>query len=205
MILRFTSTVFALAWGIAFLCCWSDCIADPARATSVTVQIANWEEVQQVVARHTGRVVLVDVWSTTCEPCVREFPHLVKLAELYRDDVVCLSASCDYAGIKSKPVEYYRDRVEQFLTKQKAASTTNFLLSVSADALLESLDLDSIPAVYVYGRDGKLLQRFDNRYHSPHAKAAPPAGGDSTDEAVEPEAFTYQRDVVPFVETLLKK
>jgi thiol-disulfide isomerase/thioredoxin len=202
---QFARIILALAWGLASVYCSSKCIADPAVTSSVSVQIANWEEVQQVVARHTGRLVVVDVWSTTCEPCVREFPHLVMLAERYRDKVVCVSVSCDYAGIKSKPIEYYRPRVEQFLTKQQATTTTNFLLSVPADALLESLDLDSIPAVYVYGSDGKLLQRFDNRYRSPHAQAAAPAGGNSTEEATEPEAFTYQRDVIPFVEMLLKK
>ncbi len=31
------------------------------------------------LAEHRGKVVLVDFWSTTCDPCLREMPELVKL------------------------------------------------------------------------------------------------------------------------------
>ncbi|MFM8379297.1 MAG: hypothetical protein ACKOB1_08230 [Planctomycetia bacterium] len=37
----------------------------------------------------------------------------------------------------------------------------NLLGSEDSDALAAKLDLVGVPAVFVYGRDGTLLQRFD--------------------------------------------
>ena len=112
-------------------------------------------------------------------------PNLVKLHEKRaKDGVVCMSLSCDYAGIKSKPPEFYRERVLKFLQKQKA-TFQNLLSSVPADELFEKMNLASIPAVYVYGRDGKLVKRFDNEQ-----------------ARTEEENFTYE-DVTALVEKLL--
>ena len=74
-------------------------------ASAVTLDIKNWDETLALVAQHKGKVVVLDLWSTSCEPCMVEFPHLVELHKQHGDKLVCLSASCDYAGIKSKPPE----------------------------------------------------------------------------------------------------
>lgn len=135
--------------------------ADPPKA-KVEVKVADWKETQKMVAAHKGKVVVLDAWSTTCAPCVKEFPNLVKLHKKYGGkDVVCMSMSCDYAGIKNKPPEFYRERVIKFLEKQEA-TFENVLSSVPSDELFEQMELASIPAVYVFGRDGKLVKRFDN-------------------------------------------
>ena len=156
------------------------------RSPSVTLDIKNWDETLELVAQHKGKVVVLDLWSTSCEPCMVEFPHLVELHKQHGAKLVCLSASCDYAGIKSKPPETYRDRVLEFLTKQNA-TFSNVLLNVDSDKLFEKIELASIPAVYVFGTDGKVAKRFDN------------------DNAKAGEDFTYVKDIVPFVDGLLAK
>ncbi len=153
---------------------------------AVTLDLKNWDETLELVAQHKGKVVVLDVWSTSCDPCMVEFPHLVELHKKHGEKLVCMSASCDYAGIKSKPPESYRERVLAFLTKQNA-TFTNVLLNVESDALFEKIELASIPAVYVFGADGKVAKRFDN------------------DNAKPGEDFTYTKDVVPFVEKLLSE
>lgn len=168
-------------------------LAEPAAKTTsetekslpaVTLSILNWEQTLELVARHKGKVVVLDLWSTSCEPCMIEFPHLVELHKQHGDQLVCMSASCDYAGIKNMPPESYRDGVLEFLTKQNA-TFTNVLLNIDSDTLFEKLELGSIPAVYVFGRDGKVAKRFDN------------------DNAKPGDEFTYAKDIVPFVEKLL--
>lgn len=151
---------------------------------TVAIDIKNWDETLALVTEHKGKIVVLDLWSTSCDPCMVEFPHLVELHKQHGEKLVCMSASCDYAGIKSKPPESYRDRVLEFLTKQNA-TFQNVLLNVESDVLFEKIELASIPAVYVFGKDGKVVKRFDN------------------DNVKPGEDFTYMKDIVPFVEKLL--
>jgi thiol-disulfide isomerase/thioredoxin len=165
----------------------------PAKAqkgeAEVTLQILNWEESMAIVKQHKGKIVVMDVWSTSCEPCMKEFPNLVKLHQEHGKDVACVSVSTDFAGSKNKPPKYYQERVLKFLTQQEA-TFDNVLCNVPSDELFEKIELASIPAVYVYGRDGKLVKRFDSES----------AGKVGTDD----EAFTYA-DVNKLVDSLLKK
>ncbi len=122
-----------------------------------------WEQLQELVASHKGKVVVVDIWSTACEPCLREFPRLVELQKRHPSEVVCISFDCDFAGVKNKPVGYYRERVMKALTEMKAETVINVMSTLAADELFQKIDLDSIPAVYVYNQQGELAKRFDNR------------------------------------------
>ncbi|MEK6261601.1 MAG: TlpA disulfide reductase family protein [Planctomycetota bacterium] len=148
----------------------------------------NWEQVQASLAEHKGKVVVVDVWSTSCEPCLQEFPHLVALQQQHADDVVCISFDCDFIGAKNKPVDYYRERVLKALTDLKAETIINLMSTVAADELFVQMDLDSIPAVYVFDREGKLSKRFDNRT---------PVGGGV-------EGISYEKQIDPLVADLVK-
>jgi thiol-disulfide isomerase/thioredoxin len=157
-----------------------------AGKTKVSLEVVNWEQTQKLVAAHKGKIVVLDAWSTSCQPCMKEFPNLVKLHEKYgKRGLVCMSLSCDYQGIKNKPPEFYRERVVKFLEKQ-GAGFQNLLANVPAEDLYEKMELASIPAVFVYGRDGKLVKRFDNE-----------------DAKTDDDNFTYA-DVTKLVEELLK-
>jgi thiol-disulfide isomerase/thioredoxin len=160
--------------------------AEPKTPAEIPLTIATWEEVEQQVATHAGKVVVLDLWSTSCQPCIREFPNLVALHKKFPDRVVCMSVNSDYFGTKSKPPEYFVERVTTFLTEQNA-TFDNYLCSVSSDELYAQLNLASIPAVLVYGTDGKLVNRFDN------------------DEGKYGDEFTYPDHVIPLVEQLLQE
>jgi thiol-disulfide isomerase/thioredoxin len=159
----------------------------PGAQASVAVELINWDQTLKRVAAHKGKIVVLDAWSTSCSPCVKEFPNLVKLHKRHQgQEVVCMSLSCDYQGIKSKPPEFYKERVLKFLEKN-GATFENFLCTDEAEVLYDKLKVASIPAVLVYGRDGKLVKCFNN------------------DEAEkEEDNFTYE-DVFKLVEVLLSK
>ncbi|MCA9058465.1 MAG: TlpA family protein disulfide reductase, partial [Planctomycetaceae bacterium] len=146
-----------------------------------------WQDVEAIIKKNPGKVVVVDIWSTSCLPCMAEFPNLVKLHNQHAGKVVCVSLNVDYVGIRTKPPESYRARVEGFLTKKKA-TCTNLLCTQEADALFDSLKLSSIPAVYVYGKDGKLAKRFDASLELPDGA----------------ESFSYEEHINPLIESLLK-
>lgn len=110
------------------------------------------------VARHRGKIVVLDCWSTSCPPCVREFPGLVALARKH-PEIVCLSLSFDYEGIGTP--EEALPRVRDFLAGVDAGAIDNMLGREESDVLYRKLDLASVPAVYVWGPDGALVRRFD--------------------------------------------
>jgi thiol-disulfide isomerase/thioredoxin len=141
----------------------SQAAAEPAPsaapAEAVTLQILDYDGLQALLKSHRGKYVVMDAWSTSCPPCVREFPNLVKLHEKYGDKVACVSLSFDYQGLD--PPEVVKEPVLGFL-KQQNAAFDNVLSSVEADDLYKKLDLAAVPAVFVYDREGQLRKRFDN-------------------------------------------
>lgn len=157
-------------------------------AKAIELQAKSWNEAQALVAKHLGKVVVVDVWSTSCEPCLQEFPHLIALQQRHPHDVVCVSFDCDFIGAKNKPVDYYRERVLKALTEMKAETIVNLISTVPADELFQQMDLDSIPAVYVFDREGQVSKRFDNRT---------PVGGGQ-------EGISYEKQIDPLVAELVK-
>jgi thiol-disulfide isomerase/thioredoxin len=160
--------------------------AEPSTSgKSIELTECNWSELQSLIARKKGKVVVLDVWSTACEPCMKEFPHLVELQKQYPNDVVGISFDIDFAGMKNKPVTYYRERVLKFLGSQADNQLIHRMCTTPADELFTEIKLDSIPAVYVYGREGNLAKRFEGSTE----------GGDGV---------SYEKQVVPLVEELVK-
>lgn len=149
----------------------------------VELKLADLDQLQETIEGQTGKIVVVDVWSTSCAPCMREFPHLVELSQRYPDQVACISFNVDYIGLKSKPPENYRPPVEEFLTKQRAL-LTNLLSTATDETVLTKFKLPAIPAILIYDANGELLHTL-------------------TDVNTGEDGLTYAGDVIPKVEELL--
>ena len=152
----------------------------------VQVDIKSWEEIQSWVADQRGKVVVVDVWSTSCLPCVQEFPHFVELHEELAGDVACASLNIDYYGGEDETPEDIKPRVLKFLTNQRA-SMQNFVSSDADEDVYKQISTAAIPASLVYDRGGKLHTTFNN------------------DEGLYgEEGFNYADDIKPLVMQLLE-
>lgn len=159
-------------------------VVGAAADQGVSLQTKSWDELQAMIAAAKGKIVVVDLWSTSCPPCLKELPHLVALQKEHASQGVhCISVSCDYDGLD--PLATYEELVLEQL-REIDATITNVMLNVPSDELYPKIDLASIPAVYIYGRDGSLLKRFDNDANE--------YGG---------EGFTYAEQIIPMVERLL--
>lgn len=129
----------------------------------VTVEIKDFDGVQELIASKRGKVVVMDCWSTWCDPCVKEFPGLVELHNQFSpDDLACVSLSFNYGGGKKETPEEYTEPVLEFLTAQKAAFD-NVIASVSPDELYQKLGFKTaaIPAIFVYDREGNIARQFE--------------------------------------------
>ncbi len=155
----------------------------PELSGDVTLSVVDWEGMQTKIAEHKGKVVVVDFWANYCEPCMEQFPNLVKLQRMHLKDVACLSLNMNYGGGKdAEPTDEQKSQAMEFL-KKSGAKIPNFMSSVPDEDLGGMLGI-TLPAVQVYDREGELIETFviDKEKF----------GGNGD--------FTYDKHIIPFVE-----
>ena len=79
---------------------------DAGANQSAPVQYGTWQEIEKFVTS-TGKITVVDLWSLSCEPCLKEFPGLVRLHQEHGETITCVGVDLDYVGRKTRPPEYY--------------------------------------------------------------------------------------------------
>ncbi|MCA9114679.1 MAG: TlpA family protein disulfide reductase [Planctomycetaceae bacterium] len=154
-------------------------------AEKITATVTDWAGVEQVIRQYRGKPVIVDLWSTSCEPCLRELPGLARLQQMLGDRVVCVTVSLDYFGGGKGPSAELQQEVLKVLRQQKLQSI-NLISSTPDETIYTRLDLGSVPAVLVYSREGKLVHRFDNE-----------------EDKYGEKGFTYDGHILPYVRDLL--
>ena len=128
------------------------------------LKVLSYDEIQKLIASHKGKVVVVDAWATYCQPCLKEFHNLVDIHKKYdADKVVCVSLSFDYGG--DAKLDELKPRVQAFLDSQ-GATFDNIISSEPWETLYTKFDFEAVPAVFVYGTDGKLAERVEEDYES---------------------------------------
>lgn len=139
-------------------------VVDQQSIGDVTVEIKDFNEIEELIASKRGKVVVVDCWSTWCDPCVKEFPGLVELHNKFKPtDLACVSLSFNYeGGRKEKPADHV-EPVLEFLRGQKA-TFDNVIASVPSEELYQKLGFKSaaVPAIFVYDRDGTIAKQFES-------------------------------------------
>ena len=99
------------------------------------------------LARHRGKVVLVDFWASWCEPCRRSFPWLNAMQARYAD-----------RGLVVIGVNVDRDRTDADRFLQDVPAKFQIVYD-PAGALASQYDLPGMPASYVIGRNGDIVAR----------------------------------------------
>ncbi len=100
------------------------------------------------VASEKGKVVLIDFWATWCGPCVRELPNVLKAYGQYHAqgfDIIGVSLDQDKAKLMS-------------FTKEKQMPWPQYCDGKGWESkLAATYGVNSIPATYLLGRDGKII------------------------------------------------
>ena len=150
-------------------------------ASAPKILYATWDEIQ-ARARSTGKVTIVDLWSLSCEPCLKEFPGLVALHQQLGSSVQCIAVDMDYDGRKSRPPQWYADRVGAFLASVGAVGFPTYISETPSEDVFTLMQIVSLPAVLVYGADGTVVKKFV--------------------DAGENVGFNYESDIAPLVARL---
>jgi thiol-disulfide isomerase/thioredoxin len=100
-----------------------------------------------------GKVVLVNLWATWCQPCIAEMPHLVEMQEKYKDK------GFEIVGLDSDTDET-KEQIEAFAKKRNL----NYQLGWASDQVkneyLKLTRLDAIPQSLLINREGQLTGVF---------------------------------------------
>ena len=93
-----------------------------------------------------GKVVIIDFWASWCGPCKKAMPALKDLHETYKDrGVVIIGLSLDQD----------KGDMDAYLAKNPMPFA---ILRDAKGAFAEKVGVESIPATFVIGADGLVLQ-----------------------------------------------
>lgn len=126
------------------------------KATPVTVTPVDRAGFDAAIAKHRGKVVLVDFWATWCGPCVEQLPHTLELGhELADRGLAVVTVSCD------EPSD--AENVAAFLRSNDAGGATNLISQFGGSSqTMEAFEIagGAVPYYQVYDRTGKLRETF---------------------------------------------
>ena len=97
-----------------------------------------------------GKLVLVNLWATWCEPCLREMPSLERLQSRLGERIAVLAVSEDRGGNKT---------VEPFIAKLGLKSVKIYIDPKSEVG--HAFGVRGLPTSFLIDREGKVLGRVE--------------------------------------------
>jgi thiol-disulfide isomerase/thioredoxin len=102
------------------------------------------------LSEFTGKIVLVNLWATWCEPCLREMPSLERMQLRLGDKITVIAVSEDRGGSKT---------VEPFIDKLGLKSIKTYLDPKSAAE--RAFQVQGLPTTFLIDRKGRILGRVE--------------------------------------------
>ena len=102
------------------------------------------------LADFSGKTVLVNLWATWCEPCVREMPSLERMQSQLGGKITVIAISEDRGGSKV---------VEPFLDKLGLKSVKTYL--DPKNTVQRAFKIQGLPTSFLIDRDGRVLGRVE--------------------------------------------
>ncbi len=141
----------------------------------ITLADLNEAEAKVLAKNKSQKLRVINFWSTTCGPCVAEFPDLVNIARRYdMRPMEVITISTDPIADRSKVHNFVKNqhaaaspRVSQTL-KEEGRSSNNYIFSgENIDRLAEAIDPKwngALPHTVIIAPGGKVIWRHNGKF-----------------------------------------
>jgi len=126
-----------------------------ADTAGVKLEKVKFDEFARRMVNKDAKFTVVDVWATWCGPCKENFHHAVEMHHKYKDKGLAVASLSFDDPQEAKQVH----DAQEFLAEKKAVMA-NYLLDEAEGVGNEKLNINAIPAVFIFGSDGKEVKRF---------------------------------------------
>lgn len=133
-------------------------IIEGAEIESIRIAPATGREILQAVRESEAKAVLVNIWATWCQPCIEEFPELLRLHRQYGGKgLELILVSADF--------ESEMPNVIAFLAKQRV----NFPSYIKSGDDMEFIDTlnptwsGALPATFIFDAKGVLYDFWEGK------------------------------------------
>lgn len=117
-----------------------------------TVEPIDVKGIERLVHIRNGRILFLNVWATWCQPCVQEFPDLVKLCNDYQH------AGVDIAAISVDYPDEIDSKILPFLVSQHVPFKV-YVADIKKDEdFINELNPSwsgAVPATFIFDANGK--------------------------------------------------
>lgn len=105
------------------------------------------EELNALLERNKGKVVVVDLWATWCPPCRKEIPGFINLYNKHKGNgVEIIGIAFDENGAEVVP---------SFMKK----TGINYPVYLGGGDVAEAHDLQAYPTTIIYGKNGRVANK----------------------------------------------
>ncbi len=127
------------------------------RGGSKLVQPIDETGLPQLITQARGNVVLLNFWATWCEPCVEEFPALMRIAQQFEPQ------GLQVVFVSIDEPEDIDGKVLPFLKAQGVVFRTYIKHTKDDEAFINAIDTKwsgALPATFIYDTHGTLVKRL---------------------------------------------
>ncbi|MFK7911253.1 MAG: redoxin domain-containing protein [Akkermansiaceae bacterium] len=159
------------------------------KALAVTLENLDEKSAKALAENKTGKLRLINFWSTTCGPCVAEFPDLIDTYRRFQNRPV------EVITISTDPVSD-REKVLKFLTDQQAALSPRTAKSVAKEGRKSNN--------YIYSGQNldKLAEAIDSKWNGalPYSVLIAPKGKIIWQHSGQIDAIELRRAIVAYLD-----
>jgi thiol-disulfide isomerase/thioredoxin len=134
--------------------------AAPAGENPADILPVDETTVREIIHGLKGKVVVINVWATWCEPCVEEFPDLLRLRRAYSD------RGLDLVFVSVDDPRKREKEVRRFLSRMGVEFPSYIKQTRNDEAFINTFNPQwsgALPATFIYDRTGKQVHTLTDQ------------------------------------------